>query len=126
MFTDVVNVLQHGVLYFQNTTLFHGTRRNVITQETNRRILGKSKMLRIHYVRVLNTELYSKRTISVESTDKNTFTPLNKLPPAPHQFSRNSQTQNGIARRSCVPNLIKIGHEMLIIHVKVHSCSPVK
>jgi hypothetical protein len=43
-----------------------------------------------------------------------------------YQFSRNSQMQNGIARRSCVPNLIKIGHEILTVHVKVHSRSSVK
>jgi len=34
--------------------------------------------------------------------------------------------QNDIARRSFVPNFIKIGHEIVTVHVKVHSCPSVK
>jgi hypothetical protein len=34
--------------------------------------------------------------------------------------------QIGIARRSCVPDFIKIGREILTVHVKVHSRSSVK
>lgn len=86
MLNDVVSVLPQGVLYYQNTTPFHGTQRSVITQEAIRkvqpflcRILRKSKILSTPYVRMPNSEFYSKRTKSAEKYEQEYIYALNKL-----------------------------------------------
>jgi hypothetical protein len=42
----------------------------------------------LHYVKVSLTELHLDRTTNVESTDRNTFTPISKIWLSLHRFSR--------------------------------------
>jgi hypothetical protein len=87
--------LHQGVLYCQHVTLFHGTRWRVIALMSIQKsiafaalIFTKLTNVLQHYVQITYTIFHPHRTIHVEITWRNSFTPFRKVWPSMSWFSR--------------------------------------